>query len=198
MTNKPKRGRPPSEVTVEKRMFEESLRHRPTGFKPMIEDEKIFSKNWLESSEKISVEILKIHKHGQSTPNKHAYEMASLGDETLERHESRILAADDYYKNNAKKIRRSAGRAMILKTQPIKLKVIEINQFLIAKIGTTKRYSVHAVATIISNQWFVTTVGQILSNEPKNLERRGEGVKKPSVRTIERWIKDTSFDKPKS
>jgi hypothetical protein len=45
-------------------------------------------------SERVRQEILRGYKHGPTTPDNHAYEMATLGDESMMGHEARILEND--------------------------------------------------------------------------------------------------------
>ncbi len=184
-----KRGRKPSPDLLEKRRVEAELQNRPASL-PLSTGQQILERsNWLTQSEKIRQKILKDFKHGAWTPDEHAYQMATLGDEELGIGiAEKILDYDDKYSREAKQIRREAGRVTAAKHEVRKVAVLEINRHLIAKIGTGSAYKIHSVARMIHDQWESLTAAQRLTGE-STLLRRGDGMAPVSVRTITRWLK---------
>ena len=182
------RGRKPSPDLQEKRRVEAELQHRP-AYLPAPPEQKILGPNgWLEQSEKIRQQILEKFKHGVWTPDEHAYQMATLGDDELDfGAEEKILNNEDLYSRRAKVFRRDAGQVTAAKHAPRKAAVLEINQHLIAKIGTSSRYNIHSVAGMIRDQWDSLTPAERLVGESA-LKRRGDGKAPVAVRTIERWL----------
>lgn len=183
-----KRGRKPGPDLLEKRRVEVELKHRPVHLSEPTERKTQELNNWLKQSESIRQKILGDFVHGVWTPDEHAYQMASLGDETLDiGTEEKILDNEDKYSRLAKSIRSEAGRSTAAKHADRKIAVLEINRHLIAKIGTGSRYNIHSVAGMIRDQWDSLTPAQRLRDESA-LERRGDGKTPVSLRTIERWL----------
>jgi len=183
-----KRGRKPGPDLLEKRRIDAELQHRPLHL-PIPSKQKILGVNsWLEQSEKIRQKILKEFKHGVWTPDEHAYQMASLGDDTLDIGTKEEILKNKYkYSRVAKSIRSKAGRSTAAKHADRKIAVLEINRHLIAKISTGSRYNIHSVAGMIRSQWDSLTPAQRLTDESA-LERRGDGKAPVALRTIERWL----------
>jgi hypothetical protein len=57
------------------------------------------------ADERMRRQILKDYKHGATTPDSHAYDMASLGDESMEGYEEEVIARDRAYKKIADEAR---------------------------------------------------------------------------------------------
>ena len=125
--------------------------------------------------------------------------MASLGDESLEGHEQKVLDDDARYSQQAKKIRADAGAENQRKAGVRQGKVIEINKALIDKLKKSGTYNTHRIATMIHEQWESMEPVHRLAKEDKSLFRRGDGGKPVVVRTIERWLEQhvSTFDKPR-
>jgi len=181
------RGRPPSAATLEMRRIESMLKSMPKHIPKLTEAEKSMLEETFEHNEKIRQEILKTFKHGRTTPDEHAYAMASIGDESLIGYEQKILDADDEYKYRAKRYQESGTSATKNKNSDRKASIKKINQVLISKIRPNGRFTVHRVALMIYNQWDSMLNSHKFQGE-KSLTKRGDGDKRPSVSTIGRWI----------
>ena len=193
-----KRGRPPSQATLAKRaqieaervfMSERPQRQEQAAFSDMRSSEDLTA--WIANLETSRKKILKEFKHGQSTPDQHAYEMASLGNEWLDGCNNKFLqelvARDASLKSKATKIRRKAGGTNIQKSRSRSDPILEINSVLINKIESSPAFNIHNVADRIHREWHA--VKRRLSDEPESLRRRGDEKEPVSVRQIERWIK---------
>lgn len=73
------------------------LRDRPGHLAPLSATHKAAAAKMARSYERAKQQILKAFKYGAITPDRHAYEMASVGDEALEGHETAILQRDSDY-----------------------------------------------------------------------------------------------------
>ena len=182
-----KRGRPPSTTTLEMRRIEAMLKSMPKHLPKLTKAEKSeFDKSFAQT-EKIRQEILKSFKHGRTTPDDHAYAMASIGDESLIGHEQKILDADDEYKYKAKRYREWGTSATRDKNSDRKASINKTNQVLISKIRPNGRFTLHRVVKMIHEQWDSMLHTDKFQGE-KSLTCRGDGQDKPSVSTIRRWI----------
>jgi hypothetical protein len=182
-----KRGRPPSTTTLEMRRMEAMLKSMPEHIPKLTEAQKSMLDESFAHNEKIRQEILKTFKHGRTTPDDHAYAMASIGDESLIGHEQEILDADDEYKYRAKRYRESGTSATRNKNSDRKASIKKINQVLISKIRPNGRFTVHRVALMIYDQWDSMLPSDKFHGE-ESLTSRGDGDKRPGVSTIGRWI----------
>ena len=175
------------------------LREMPEYLPRLTAKQKAEIDESIRQAEEVRIEILKTYKHGQWTPDEHAYNMASLGDESLYGKEKDVLDADDMYSRQARKIRADAGAENKRKSGIRQSKVIEINKALIEKLNISSTYNTHRIATMIHQQWKSMEGVHRLASEDKSMTCRGDGGMPVSVRTIERWLKQhvTTFDKPK-
>jgi hypothetical protein len=192
-----KRGRPLSKETLEKQRIEKMMRTIPTHLPRLTDEEHAEIEESFKHNEKIRLEILKTYKYGSWTPDEHAYNMASLGDESFEGYEQKVLDDDAKYSQQAKKIRADAGGENKRRAQPRQEKVMEINKALIEKISKSHTYNTHRIAKMIHEQWASMESVHRLATEDKNMPRRGDGGKPASVRTITRWLgqHSSTFDK---
>jgi hypothetical protein len=198
MTTK-KRGRPLGKVTLEKQRIEKMMRELPAYLPKLTAEEKAELEESFKHSEKIRLDILKTYKHGSWTQDEHAYNMASLGHESFEGYEQKVLDDDAKYKLQAKKIRADAGSENKRKALPRQKKVMEINKALIEKLKNSSTYNTHRIATMIHDQWESMNSVHRLAGESMSMTCRGDGAKQVSVRTIERWLDQhiSTFDKPR-
>jgi hypothetical protein len=180
-------GRPPSQATLEKRRVEAMMKNMPEHLPKLTEEEKFKLDESFAHDEKIRKEILRTYKHGITTPDNHAYDMASLGDESLIGHEQRILEADDTYAYRAKRYREKGAANTKDKNYERREALRGINQNLISRIRPNGRYTLHRVAQLIHDQWESMSPSQKFPGE-ESLSRRGDGHDRPSVITIGRWI----------
>ncbi len=180
-------GRPLSQASLEKRRIDAMLKNKPSHLPQLTEVKKLALERQFQQSEKIRLEILKSYKHGRTTPDAHAYAMASIGDESLIGYEQVILDADDKYARRAKHYRDEGTRTTKNKSATRQEIIRSININLISKIQTSSAYSVYRVAKIIYDQWDLLLPAQKLLEEI-SLKRRGDGGIRPSITTIGRWI----------
>lgn len=110
MTQKRSRGRPAGSATLERRRVEELLSSPPAHLQGMTVAEQAAVDESLAAGELLRRKILKEYKHGATTPDAHAYDMASLGDESMEGHEADVLARDRAYKRRADEAREKSSK----------------------------------------------------------------------------------------
>lgn len=194
-----KRGRPLGKVTLEKQRVEKMMRELPAFLPRLTAEKKAELEDSFKQNEKIQLEILKTYKHGSWTPDEHAYNMASLGHESFEGYEEKVLDDDARYSQQAKKFRADAGTENKRKAEIRQRKVMEINKVLIEKLKTSRTYNIHRIATMIHEQWKSMNSVNRLAGENMSMTCRGDGGKPVSVRTIERWLEQhvSTFDKPR-
>ena len=169
---KAKRGRPISESTKEKRRLEEMFANPPKHIKKMTKAEAKDVQEMLVNLEKVRKEILKTFKHSATTPDQHAYDMASIGDEMMEGHEEKILQRDEEYETRARNFQQSGGKETKKAADVKAEEIYKLNKSLIDKIRPLGHHSVTSAAKIILNEW----------------SKRGIDIEKPSERTIRNLI----------
>ncbi len=132
----------------------------------------------LESLEVGRRQILKDFKHGQSTPDDHAYRMASLdgtestSDKSVSVYIKKLLAQDKEFKDKAKDFRHAGGIPAMEAAQKQASDLCLLNQDLLDKLIPAGRLTANGIAETIRREW----------------EKRGTGGKRPSVRTLRRQI----------
>ena len=149
-----KRGRPPSSAaTIENRRIEEMLRNAPDFARRTDKAQASFELDDTHN-ENIRLKILRQYKGNDPTiPDSHAYEMASIGDESLIGCEATILAHDAKFQAKSKH-NKSAGTEATHKKSLIQAAVIcEKNKDLISCIRPAGRLSVNGVAKSIWFDW---------------------------------------------
>lgn len=167
-----KRGRPASAATIERRRIEKLLSN-PPAHSLMTEEEKRATDSWLDSLDKAEREILRQYRTSATIPKSHAYEMASLGDESLRGFESAIVSRDQQYQMDAQRTRSKGGQARGEEPSFRAQKIAEINKDLIEKVNSGE-ISAGEAARFIHNRW----------------QTRGvPGFRQPSQKTLERDIK---------
>ena len=186
-----KRGRPKSQVRIEQEKTEELLRNRPCHIAPMTDERTKELEESFRQSERVRQEILRGYKHGPTTPDNHAYEMASLGDESMMGHEARILENDKRFAKRQSVYRVRGAESTKEKAEDRAQLLVQKNRVLIGLISTTQTYTINKVAGLIEHQWEAMSPGNILKGEPPDMDKRGIGGPRPSLKTIERWIKKT-------
>ena len=183
-----KRGRPKSQTRLEQEQTDQWLRNPPAYITPMTGEHLNQVEESFRQSERVRQEILRDYKHGPTTPDNHAYEMASLGDESLTGHEARILQNDKEFAERQSVYRVRGAESTKQKADDRAQQLAQKNRVLIGLINTTGVYTVNKVAGMIEAQWDAMTPGNILKGEPPDMGRRGIDGPKPSLKTIERWI----------
>jgi hypothetical protein len=159
-----KRGRPLCNVSIEKNRIKDLLTNIPNMSQKEYNETQVILKNLAAMESK----IIKDFKHAKSTPVQHAYEMASIYDESFEGYRETLIDNDKKYKNLAKQISCKGGRATRDEADRKAQKLTANNQGLINQLKPNGKRSLNGVSKIISNQWV----------------SRGYDGKKPSERTI--------------
>lgn len=164
------RGRPPSSATLEARRCQELLKTLPT----MTAEERAEVDSSILSETLVRNQILKEYKYGATTPDSHAFAMASLGDESLKGFESVILLADQQHERLAKVSRQKGTHSVRQLTQARIKKVLKHYERIIADTKPFGRHSVSGAAD------------RILKNWPSDSSLLGEA---PSKRTLREWLR---------
>lgn len=188
-TVKKKRGRPKSEATLERERVEAMLKSVPER-RRMTPTEKGEMQALIESFNQWEKEILKDYPN--PIPRRLAYEMASLGDESMEGHEQDVLRR--YEKGRSNNLKNLSEGTIVKKISAAKRKeeILLKNEALINKIGT-RPYTTNHVAKKILKEWdSIPLGGQI--GQSSHLKKRGDDEKRPSVRALNGWI--ASLRKP--
>ena len=170
-----KRGRPISERTIEKRRIKELLENPPAHVRPMNEEERCEIDSMLDSFGKVEKQILRQYRTSATIPKSHAYEMASLGDESLQSFESTIVARDQQYQMDARRTRSKGGQARGNEPHFRAQKIAEINKDLIKKVKSGQ-ISAGEAARRIHSRWQTRGVPGIRQPSQKTLERDIRGV----------------------
>jgi len=186
-----KRGRPKSQARLEQEQTDQWLRNLPAHITPMSGEQLNQLQESFRQSERIRQEILRDYKHGPTTPDNHAYEMASLGDESMMGHEARILQNDKEFAERQSAYRVRGAESTKEKAEDRAQLLVQKNRVLIGLISTTQTYTINKVAGLIEHQWEAMSPGNILKGEPPDMDKRGIGGPRPSLKTIERWINKT-------
>ena len=169
---KAKRGRPISESTKEKLRLEKMFANPPEHIREMTEAETKDVQEMLDNMEETRKEILRTFKHSATTPDQHAYDMASIGDEMMEGHEEKILQRDEEYETRARNFQQSGGKETKSAADVRAKEIYDLNKSLIDKIRPLGQHSVTSAAKIILMGW----------------NNRGIHGEKPSERTIRNLI----------
>ena len=186
-----KRGRPKSQAQLEQELTDQWLRNPPSHIIPMTDERTKELEESFRQSERVRQELLRDYKHGPTTPDNHAYEMASLGDESMMGHEVRILENDKIFAERQSVYRVRGAESTKEKADDRAQLLVQKNRVLIGLISTTQTYTINKVAGLIAHQWEAMSPGNILKGEPPGMDKRGIDGPRPSLKTIERWIKKT-------
>ena len=168
-TQKKKRGRPKTERTIEKERIEEMLRNPPPHIRnstltPFPFDHK--------QAEEIEKQMLKDHK-SPPMPAKIVYEIESAGPENMTHAE--IQATVTKYDRVAKYIHEgqiTGGKTLADKAAKRIEQVMRKNSDVNGKLASGS-WSVNRAANKIHEEW----------------DARGDGQKRPSTKTLRRWLK---------
>lgn len=173
MASEKKRGRPPSQKTLEKRRIDEMLRNPPEHIRAFQavrgQDRDMRALN----GEEVRLQLLKDYKHSATTPNQHAYDMASVGEDPNSAYETSILNNDLLYQEQTDANQFAGGQAMRANAQHLANKLWEKNKTLLERSAPLGRVSHSHAANIILNDW----------------KNKGFGGPPPTERTIRRYIK---------
>ena len=176
MTSTRKRGRPPTPQTIEKRRIEEMLTNLKSTNARITAEKRSETQSFLDRSEQWRKSILKDHKHGITTPNDHAYQIASIGDESLEGHETYVREQDEKFRVRAQTYRVAGTNAQIEDKQNIARQAIGSFSDLLSRVRPQGPLSMSDAARRMQKDW----------------RKKGNYGDTPSVRTLIRWIKARS------
>ena len=176
-----KRGRPPSEATIEKRRIEEFLEN-PPAHTLMNKEERREIDSMLDSLNKAEREILRQYRTSPNIPKSHAYEVASLGDESLQRFESEIIARDQQYQLDAETRRFNGGLVRESEANDEAQRLVDANQDLVKEIHSG-RLTIGRAAQKIHDRWATRGVPSTGMKEDKKLSLRT--IKRHLARVIE-------------
>lgn len=171
-----RRGRPPSAKTLGARQREEWLNNPPAHITRLTEAEKAELDERFEHDERIRQEILKDFKHGRTTPNSHAYEMASLGDEALYGFEDQVFQRDAVYRDRADAYRRGGSRAVHNNSLSRAAEVCRNFKPMLDRVEPRGQLSLTHASELMRRLW----------NQYHN---KGDP---PSARTLRTWIRQAS------
>ena len=187
-----KRGRPKSAATLERERIEEILKNTPV-YLPKITAKK--KKQLLESiahGETIRLEILQTYKTSATIPDDHAYQMASLGDESMIGHEREVIQRDERYQQQAIAFR-AAGVRIVSGTATGRAKVLcEKNRVLLELMKPFGNLTLSDVARKIRRDWANLHPHSLMPGETGKLKDRGLLGDPPSIRTIKNYIRQAS------
>lgn len=181
MMGQKQRGRPPSAATIEQRRIEQMLTNPPAHLPLMTDEEKQQADESFNASEIIRKQILKDYKHSATTPDEHAYAMASLGDESLKGYEDGLISRDEEYRQVSIKNRKAGTKATQGEAEKWFKALLTKNKSLIGKIKPNGPHSITGVARIIVGEWDQRGVVE--------WELRGVGGKHPSEKTIRNHLR---------
>jgi hypothetical protein len=165
-----KRGRPASAATIERRRIAELLSNLPAHAKFKSDETAREIQNLLENLEAAERQILRQYRTSATIPKSHAYEMASLGDESLRGFESEIIARDQQYQMESERARSRGGQARGDGPTSRAKRLAEINTDLIQKVDSGEMSSREA-ARRIHKRWQKRGVPDLPQPSQKTLER---------------------------
>jgi|AntAceMinimDraft_12_1070368.scaffolds.fasta_scaffold15339_4 hypothetical protein len=179
MSAQRKRGRPKSAETIEKQRIEAML-NSPSRFKLTAQQHEELEVEY-QKSEEIRKHIINAYNGGNpSIPNEHAYEMDSLGDESMEGYEHLVLARDAEYKRIALVGQKLGAEKNKNNSYNQAVKLCKKNKDLILRIKPNGNLSVSRVAELIFENWSERGTGTTFSTKTVG--------GKPSTKTIIRYI----------
>lgn len=150
--NRP-RGRPAGPATLERRRIDELMESPPAHIPRLTAVEQAELEKSFAANERVRKQILKEYKYGATTPNAHAYDMASLGDESLQGHEHAILARDREYKEVADRARLKSSVQKRNTTDTQACKVCEHFRTLLSRAKPLGPLSRSDVARRMQSRW---------------------------------------------
>ena len=147
----------------------------------------------IKSLDEAERQILSDYKSYPTISHSHIFEMASIGDESLQGYDLPIIARDDSLKNDIQIDRQTGSNVTKENAAKIAKELCEKNKILLERMKPFGNLSKSETAKRIKAQWKDIPVESRQPGE-ENLVCRGvddfgsENGKIPSVRTIERYI----------
>lgn len=191
---KKSQGRPPKPETLERQEIERLLANVPAHVAQHKNTGEL--NRLLEGLEQAKKEILSGYKGNWSVPHTHVFDMESLGDVTDHERKEEILQKDVVLRKRAATNRSKGGDKYRKNASDYAKELCNRNRVFLGKVSPQGTLSVKQAASRIQRYWDDLPVGARLPGE-EELERCGirwgHGKEKiPSVKTIERYIKQAS------
>jgi hypothetical protein len=148
-----KRGRPKSSATLERERLKEMFAQMPPFLLNGESELMRQIKASMPQVEEIERQILRDYKYDASVPSRHAYAMASVGDEAMSGYDSLILAQDEAHRRRIANQRKSGTNTQKQNARYRAEKVIEKNKVMIEEFLHHRRASIATVAKKIIGEW---------------------------------------------
>ncbi len=184
-TEKKKRGRPKNKSTKERERIEEMLRNPPPHIrnskrKPLTFDHK--------QAEEIEKQMLKDHK-SPPMPANIVYGIESAGPEFMTDDEIALTQAEyTRIKENIHQGQIAGGHKLTDNKNSRREKVFQKNPVLLQKLSSGI-WTANRVANKFFDEWdAIQPHGRLLGEVHS---ARGDGLKKPTIRNLTRWLKVT-------
>lgn len=187
-----KRGRPFKEETLESRNAAEHFRNRPEWSVLPPHPKQSELTGLIASMDIAEKEIIEQYKYSHTTSVKHAYAMASIGDEAMMNFEEALLEHDKVKRNESAKSKKSGGLAVKEIAASRATELCRINKILLQRLSPLGPRSMSYVARIILRDWHKLDPVSLLPGEPQTLRRRGLLGEPPTAKTIASYIKMAS------
>lgn len=148
------RGRPKKPLTPEREATDKWLRNMSVCPELLLDDS--FTEEWFDHTETVRQQILSDYKHNSTVADKHAYDMASLGDQSMEGCEEgmlEILAEERSYRAKNKE---NCARGTLSNSQNSRENarlLYDRNLDLIERMESPNGLSLNSIATIIHQNW---------------------------------------------
>ena len=184
-TENKKRGRPKNKSTKERERIEEMLRNPP----PHIHNSKrkpfLFN---LKQAEKIEKQMLKDHK-SPPMPANIVYAIESAGPEFMTNDEIALTRAEyTRIKENIYQGQIAGGQKLTAKKNARIEALVQKNPVLLQKLSSGI-WTANRVANKFFDEWDAIQPHERLLGEVHSA--RGDGLKKPTIRNLTRWLKVT-------
>jgi hypothetical protein len=187
MKMKKGRGRPPSQETLVRRQVIDVL----SG--TISKEEKLDQERMLCNMAKTEKEILSHYKSYPTIAKSHIFEMASIGDESLQGYEFSIIEQYKGLMNQIQSNRKEGSIENKINSQQTAKKLCEKNRILLSRMRPYGNLSKNHIAKKIHSQWDCIPPELRKEGEEDLLHRgvdvsRSDSKKILSIRTIERYI----------
>lgn len=193
---KKKRGRPLKAETLESLATKEALLNRPTWTMSPSGSSASNLKELIDSMNIAEAQIIQQYKYSHTTSVKHAYAMASVGDEVMEEFAETLLKRDKEKREESSINKKSGGDAVKRVAINRANNLCLINKVLLERLKPIGPLSMSDVARIILRDWEKLDPASLLPGEQPNMKRRGLPGKAPTAKTICSYIKLASPFQP--
>lgn len=190
---KKKRGRPKSEATLKRERAENQLKNKPSWIVDTPERQKKRGelKQWIKEDDQREKQFLKAH-NSPPMPANLVLAMASIGDESLVGYEQHIIELHGAVSKTVRYGQASGGKTIGDRAKARKRELLKKNWTLVAKIGTPP-WTASRIAKIIHKEWEAILPAGRMLGEPSTLNCRGDGQKKPALRTLRDWLRSKNI-----